>query len=1017
MKKLILSLSILLLYTFQVNAQQPPISPEEARKKLEERGISEDEVLQKIEKKGIDVDNINPNNVDEVERALEEAVEEIENENESEVDKAIKEVEEAAQNAIEEAGDEAAEEAIKDEAKLSADEIKKEVEKGKSLEEAISEELVENQEDLPPSKIWGQHIFRDQNLKQYNQSNDIRPPKSYILGVGDEVVISIWGPSDFTQKFVIDDSGYIKPTRMQRIYLKGISLGKAEELLRSRFSNFYSFDRGEFEVTLNFARTISINFIGEVNNMGTITIPATNTAFNALVAAGGPSNIGSVRNISLYRDGESPQNIDIYEYLNNPSIGESYFLQNGDNIHIPISERLVSINGAVKKPFTYELKRGEELKKLVEWAGGFKDEAYQSKIQIKRYLNDKEIIEDVNYRDLVKSGKDFQLLSGDVVSVLNIPKEYRNFVKIDGAVDLGGTYELSPNMKLTDLVQQGILSEDARTDVAYIFRERSDKKLKPIRVNIDQALANPSSSSNITLQARDRLKVFSKTYFINNNEKVQISGSVRNPGAFNYEDSYRVSDVINLSGGLKDNATKFAYILRKDPSGVRKKEYIKLDLPQIIRQQYSNADLVLRPNDEIVVFNNEFYLEEGTVSIAGAVRKPITLEYDSTLTIQDILKFAGGLKDNAKYAYIKRKDPTKIRQTEYIDLNITRISDTAYRDEGLLRPNDQIVVLKNEDYIDKATIEIEGEVRSPTVLEYDRSLSLQDALIFAGGLKIQADNSKIEVYRVLVEDTKETRVVVATLEVDETLNIINSDEDFVLAPFDQIIVRPVRGYELQRNITLRGEVERPGRYPILNNNETISSIIERAGGLTEEAFAEGANYFRKKDGVGYIVFDLKDAVNNKESVYDFIVREGDVIEIPKLKNFVTIQGAVNVDETYTKTIADQKGLNVPYHEGKNAKWYVDEYAAGVDKEVGGKDRLITVEHPSGKIEKSTRVLFYTNYPEVTKGSIIKVGQKTKKDKDKEKNNNEEVNWGEVFATTLSQVTAIVTLIVLIQRID
>ena len=166
------------------------------------------------------------------------------------------------------------------------------------IEETIAEEIVEEKNELAPSPIFGQHIFRNKSIKLYRQSQDVKPPDSYVLGTGDIIAISIWGASQTADIFEINKSGFISPSAMPRIYLKGISLGKAKELLFQRYSQFYRFRKEEFEVSVNYSRTITVNIVGEVINFGSFTIPATNTAFNALVASGGPSDIGSVREIS-----------------------------------------------------------------------------------------------------------------------------------------------------------------------------------------------------------------------------------------------------------------------------------------------------------------------------------------------------------------------------------------------------------------------------------------------------------------------------------------------------------------------------------------------------------------------------------------------------------------------------------------------------------------------------------------------------------------------------------------------
>jgi protein involved in polysaccharide export with SLBB domain len=891
-------------------AQIVPISPEEIQKELENRGLTEDDVKEKLLKKGIDAENVDPNNAEEVEKALQQVVEETKDE---------------AAEAVEDVATKKVQESVNKEVQASANEIERAVSKGKSLEEAIAEEVTDAAKtDLPPVTTWGQQLFREKGIAQYNSATNIKPPKSYVLGPGDEIVVSIWGASEFSNKYEIEDDGYIKPSKMQRIYLKGVTLEKAEKLVKSRFAQNYRFGEGEFGLSLNYSRTVTVNVVGEALNIGAFTVPAVNTAFNVLVAAGGPSDIGSLRNITLYRAGEKPRSLDVYEYILNPSISKDYFLQNNDYLHIGIAEKVVAIQGAVKRSAQYELKQNENLKKLIEWAGGLIPNAYQDKIQITRFVDDKQVVEDINLRDLLKSGKDYTLFPGDRIIIPNIPKPYKNFVEISGAVDAQGVYELAPNMKLSELVKRAVLSDDARTDIAYISRLKPDLNIQYIMVNIDAAVKNPNSVNNILLQPKDKLLVYSKSKFTEKTN-VSISGEVRNPGSFEYNDSLHVSDLVTFAGGLKESATKFAYIYRKDPNAIKPIEYVRVNLEDAVENPSSSANVLLRAHDDLVIYNNAKYSDSTNVIVTGAVRQAVNIQYD-------------------------------------------------------------------------------------------QSLNLKDVLTMAGGLRPEADLDRVQIYRLQINEDKVTTVVAATVSVDDNLNVKGNDATLQLQPYDMVVVRPVRKFKLQRKVLIKGEIEVPGEYVLLSDNEQVSSVLERAGGLTVDAFVEGATLYRKEDDLGYIVIKLDEVLKDKASRYNFILREGDVIEVPKQRDFVVIQGATNADEKVAKELLNAGNLNVAYYPGKNAKWYVDNYAGGIDTEAGGRRALVSVTHPNGKLERTRNYGLFKKYPSVEKGSVITVGAKKKEEKP-EGESEKKVDWGEVFTKTLAQATAIITLIVLIQRVD
>ncbi len=917
-------------------AQVPPISEEAARKELDRRGISEEEMRDKLLEMGIDIDDVDPTNprqIIELESALDEAVRAIEKEKQQEkANEAAQEKQEierlaneAAQDTIRNRQDDAIKDGFKDAAKTSADDISKAVKDGATIEEAVAEELIDNdEEELPEAKVYGQQIFRNKSIRLYRQSENIKPPDTYILGAGDKIAISIWGKSQENAEYVISKEGYIKPSQMPRIYLKGINLGKARALLRSRYSEYYKFREEEFEVMVNYARTITVNIVGEVFNYGSFTMPAINTAFNALVASGGPSDIGSVRNIKLIRPGEQTRKIDIYEFLLDPSVAQNLYLQDNDIIHVEVADRLVSINGAIKRPFKYELVKGENLLKLIEYAGGLKENAYKGIIQIRRFENDEQVIVDVNLNDLIKSGKDFEILSGDEVIIKNIPKPYKNYAEISGAVEIPGKYEITSGMKLRELIDKGVLSDDARTDIAFLLRTKPDNSIAYERVRIEEILSSPSSPYNFTLKPKDRLMVLSLVTF-SDRDSISVSGAVRIPRKIQYDEdqNMKVSDALILSGGLAKDATNFAYIYRTDDSNIKQKEYIRVDLEEISKSPGSVEDYTLQPSDSLIVFSTLTYLDESTVRVIGAVRKP------------------------GKY-------------------------------------------------------------------KYDESLKLKDVLTMAGGLKLEATSNRIDVFRVIIENDQPTKTAVATLSINEDLNVEEGNTDFELKPYDQIVVREVPEFEFQRIIVLKGEVRYPGPYALISKNEKLWSVIERAGGLTDEAFTGGATLYREEDGIGWVVMGLSDVSKNKNSRFNYIMKEGDVVEIPKQKDLVTITGATKAIELYPKKILRGSKINVAHHRGKSAKFYIDKYAAGIGE--GGRRRLVTVEHPNGEIERTRNYGIFKKYPEVRPGSIITVGRKkVKPEKDKKKN--EDIDWGRTIADSIAQATAILSLILLVQQVN
>lgn len=1015
-----------LLSVSSTYAQVPPITESQARAKLDKFGMSEEDFRAELLKKGIDIDKIDLNNPTELLR-LQRAAEAIEAEKLAELGETNKQAaeqnkeqdkEQEKEQAAKVAEEEVAKQ-IEEVASSTAQEVVDKVEEGATVQEALTEGIIDAKDSaLPPSVIYGQHIFRNREIKTYRNTDNIITPDSYVLGIGDKISIALWGYSELDVIEEINAEGYIKPEGMTRINLKGITLGKAKDLLRSRFANYYRFGQGQFEVTIYYPRTINVNIVGEVLNPGSFSMPAINTAYNALAAAGGPSDIGSVRNIKIIRPGGENREMDIYEFLLDPSVSQDYYLQDNDIIFVEVAEKLVSIQGPVKRPFRYELKPDEELKDLVKYAGGLKPNAYLGNFQVKRFINDSEKIIDVDYRELINSENDFNLKGGDAVVIGVIPKPYKNFVEIVGSVDLPGRYELEAGMTISKLIEKGVLSEGSRTDVAYLLRTSDEGILKYNKINIEDAITNTQSVGNLTLQPKDKLVILSSKNFTDQYE-IAISGAVRNPSTYKYNsgDDLKINDLITLAGGLKEDATNFAYVYRKELAGSQEKEYVKIDVKNALENPESGDNLILKPNDRVEVFSVYTYTDEFKVSIGGAVRKPSSYNYDAAerLTVEDLVILSGGLRPDATdFAYVYRINPNNTKDREYIRIDLKNaLENPTSPDNLILEPRDQIEILSKLSYIDEFSVRVSGAVRNPGEYQYHPSLTLKDALTLSGGLKMTASPSRIDIFRMVINQNEATKSIVATVAVEEDLGM---SSEFKLEPFDQIVVRLVPEFELQQFVTIEGEVKYPGPYALIDDNEKLTNLIKRAGGLTKESFPKGATLYRQDEGTGFIVLRLDEAMKNNKNIHNFILKQGDIITIPKQKDLVAIIGATKAVELYPDNVARVGKINVAYHKRKRAKWYVNEYAAGVGE--NGKSKLITVEYPNGEIKRTKNFLFFKVYPKVTEGSVVKVGVKPpkppRKEGDKER---KKIDWGGVLADSIAQATAILSLVLLLERVN
>jgi len=723
------------------------------------------------------------------------------------------------------------------------------------------------------SKIYGHQIFKSDSSRIFDASSIAKIPESYILGVGDEITLSIFGASQYDAKFKIGIEGYIQPTDMPRIFLKGLTWGKAKKLIQSRFQRYYKFRAEQLALTISQPRIITVNILGEVERPGSYDLVATNTAFNALIAAGGPSSTGSFRNIRVIRDQEQTE-LDIYEVMDKPGAQFQYYLEDNIIIQVPVAQRIVEVVGAVKRPLKYELKGDEGLFELLDFAGGLRADAYQEVVQIERFTDNKQVLIDINLGELKERNENYGLLNGDLIRIKSLAKEIGDFVSVEGAVELVGKYSLESTARVSDLIRKGILKREAKLDVAFLMRQNDDKTTKLIQLNLEE-----------------------------------IISSIGTP-----------------------------------------------------------VDLRLKSRDKLIVYTQSRYTDEYSISVKGAVRSQLIdfpFDPDSTITIQKAILLAGGSKpDAAEVGYIIRTNQNNQKEKEYIQVNIKEAIDNPNSLANVkLQAADELRVSSQSAFTDISKVAIKGAVRAPEVFQYDESLALKDLLTLAEGFKPEASR-KIEVFRLVIKNDQPTKVIAAALEVDKDFNIIKGDKDFVLQPNDEVIAKTVPEYSEQAIVRVEGEVVFPGAYSLIKKNERLANIIQRAGGLTSEAFSEGLSITR---GEQILVVDLEKALNNSTSTSNLLIRDGDIISLPKKKDLVTI----NLSNTGAVSLIKSSKINVAFEQGKSAKWYINEFAAGFGK-TADKDQ-VTVSYANGGVKGTRKWLLFNRYPKPEKGAIISIG--------------------------------------------
>jgi polysaccharide biosynthesis/export protein len=699
-------------------------------------------------------------------------------------------------------------------------------------------EIVAPKAEIPVT-VYGQELFRKGDLKIYERSIDAKAPSNYELGVGDELGISIFGVSYYNTVAKVDSRGRIELGQLGSIYVKGVPFDRAKILIKTALSNNFNMGSNQVEISLAYSRSITVNIVGEVFKPGSYKIPALNTAFNALIAAGGPTDIGTLRNIQLRRNGKVIKTFDVYAYLQNPGSDDDFFLQDNDYLVVGTVGKLVSIDGAVKRPMTYELLPGEELTQLIKFTGGLNANAMASRSQVKRYVGKNLSLLPINLDSITQLKQDYKLQNGDAVNIGNVNADLENSVEVKGPV-----------------------------------------------------------------------------YF---------------PGVFPIVEGDRVSELITKAGGLREQILlKRAYLVRTEKDETRK--YIPLNVETILGNVDADGNVVLKKNDVLLLYSEADFLDKFTVNVNGEVKNPVTLAYKEGLTLGDVLVLAGGIKISA----------------ELTKIEISR--------SNIFAPNYK-----------------PGEPYQTTTME-----------------------------------------LTIPKEITENQEVLNTP----MLPFDIVSVRRIPNFELQKTITLKGEFKYPGIYVIQDKGFTVNDAVKLAGGLTPYAFPEGAKFDRPNLPGGFLVFDLKKAMQRRGSMYNYTLKEGDIISVPKVIDYVSIYGSgiQYIENLITlDTLTDYAVINSPFVNGKRAGYYIRTFGNGYAADAW-RSKTYVVE-ANGRVRRTVNFYLFRVSPKVKKGSAIYVISKEKKAKSsfKDRVNKIPTDWNKVIQDITVKLTGLATLWALINQ--
>ena len=520
----------------------------------------------------------------------------------------------------------------------------------------------EKEEGKEGNKIFGHDIFNNEDLT-FEPNMNIATPENYVLGAGDAVFVDIYGASQKTVEATVSPDGFIVVEDFGPIQVAGMTVSQANKRVRSQLGARYS--SSKIRLSVGQTRTIIVNVMGEVKAPGTYTLSAFSSVFHALYMAGGPSKIGTLRNIKVYRHNKLVSTVDVYDYILNGKLSGNVRLGDNDVIVVGSYDCLVNITGKVKRPMYYEMKGGESVGTLIDYAGGFAGDAYRKNVRVVRKSGSQYSVYNVNEFDMAS----FRMADNDSVSVDSILPRYSNMAEVKGAVFRPGMYQIGDNIySVKTLLEcaEGV-TEDAFTTHAVMHRMKADRTLEVVSVDIEGIMNG--TVADIPLQNEDVLFIPTKQES-RVQQTISIHGEVMYPGTYKFADNETLEDFVLQAGGLKENASMHNVLVSRrisNPYALTSDSTLAHTFQFSLKDGFvidGEKAFKLMPFDEVYVRKSPGYFKQQNVTINGEVMFGGTY----TLTkknerLSDLFKRAGGGTD---LAYIPgARLERKVNEAEY----------------------------------------------------------------------------------------------------------------------------------------------------------------------------------------------------------------------------------------------------------------------------------------------------------------------------------------------------------------
>lgn len=611
------------------------------------------------------------------------------------------------------------------------------------------------------SSIFGSELFSTSSLA-FEPNLRIPPPANYMLGPDDEVVITVYGYSERNYSLTVNEQGNIYIPNVGLIRVSGLTLEQATELITNKLAStiYTAIKTGQTKVhvTLGKIRSIRITVIGQAKKPGTYTVSSLSTLYNVLYLCGGPTNMGSYREIKVIR-GNEERTSDLYDFLVYGNQKDNILLQEGDVIRIPYYESRVTLLGSIKKPAKYEILNNETFKNLLEYSGGFTDDAYRGEVSVERITDSTKKIIDLNSGEFAS----FAFKGSDIVLVRKLQEDYGNRLFITGAVLRPGPYELKTAMTIKDLIEKaGGLKADAYTSRALVYRYLPNKLPAIQSINLDSVF---NAQVTYLLQNNDSV-IIQSIFSFKNDETITVQGNVKNPLQMDWRKGMTLRDAIFNANGISDSgdSTNIEISRRISIPATGLEKHIEGEIINVDLTVSNSTDILLLPNDLIIIKEKPGYALQRTVYIKGEVISPGTyaLERNGT-NISDIIKRAGGFRASADSSSLSIKRPKKDllsdeertiffkkilnldedslsknktaqneleKSFDLVSVDLKQVMSNPNSEENLQLEDGDIITVERMSNL----VKVSGEVYFPTIVAYKPNKDLKYYLQQAGGL-------------------------------------------------------------------------------------------------------------------------------------------------------------------------------------------------------------------------------------------------------------------------------------------